>query len=78
MIKTLLRSEDVLEGRKKARAQEHSPRLAGGVLLAEEIRTEADGFASPSAKDTMLFAARTLERMAQVLEQRLEQSRQSD
>ena len=41
-------------------------------LMAEEIRTEADGFASQSAKDTMLFAARTLERMAKDLERRLE------
>jgi hypothetical protein len=40
--------------------------------MAEEIRTEADGFASASAKDTMLFAAKTLDRMANDLEGRLE------
>jgi len=41
-------------------------------LMAEELRTEADGFSSASAKDTMLFAARTLEQMAKDLERRLE------
>jgi hypothetical protein len=41
-------------------------------LMAEEPRTEADGFSSASAKDTMLFAARTLEQMAKDLERRLE------
>jgi len=37
-------------------------------LMAEEIRAEADDFASTSAKGTMLSAARTLERMARDLE----------
>ena len=37
-------------------------------LMAEELRTEADGFSSASAKDTMLFAARTLAKMANDLE----------
>jgi hypothetical protein len=41
-------------------------------LMAEEIRTEADDFASTSAKGTMLFAAQTLERMAKDLERRLD------
>jgi hypothetical protein len=41
-------------------------------LMAEELRTEADGFSSASAKDTMLFAARTLEQMAKDVERRLE------
>jgi hypothetical protein len=40
--------------------------------MGEELRTEADGFSSASAKDTMLFAARTLEKMAKDLERRLE------
>ena len=40
--------------------------------MAEELRTEADGFSSASAKDTMLFAARSLEKMAKDLERRLE------
>jgi hypothetical protein len=47
-------------------------------LMAEEIRTEADSFSSASAKDTMLFAARTLDRMARDLERRLEQYSPSD
>jgi hypothetical protein len=42
-------------------------------LMAKEMRTEADGFSSASAKSTLLFAARTLERMAKDLERRLEQ-----
>ena len=41
-------------------------------LMAEEIRTEADGFSSASAKATMFFAAKTLDQMAKDLEQRLE------
>jgi hypothetical protein len=40
-------------------------------LMAEEMRTEADGFASASAKETLFFAARALERMAADLERRL-------
>jgi hypothetical protein len=41
-------------------------------MMAEEMRTEADDFASASAKETLLFAARTLDRMANDLERRLE------
>jgi len=41
-------------------------------LMAEEIRTEADGFSSASAKHTMLYAARTLDRMARDMERWLE------
>jgi len=40
-------------------------------LLAEEIRTEADGFGSESARETMEIAARGWERLAEELEQRL-------
>jgi len=40
--------------------------------MAEEMRTEADGFASASAKETLLFAARALDRMAADMERRLE------
>jgi hypothetical protein len=39
-------------------------------LMAEEIRTEADGFSSASAKHTMLYAAQTLDQMAKDLERR--------
>ena len=41
-------------------------------LMAEEMRTEADGFSSASAKHTMLYAARTLDRMARDMERWLE------
>jgi hypothetical protein len=40
-------------------------------LMAEEIRTEADGFASDSAKETMRIAAQTWDHMAEELERRL-------
>ena len=40
-------------------------------LLAEEIRTEADNFASESAKETMEMAARRWEQLAEELEHRL-------
>jgi hypothetical protein len=40
-------------------------------LMAEEIRTEADGFASLSAKETLTNVALTYDRMAENLEKRL-------
>ena len=40
-------------------------------LVAEEIRTEADNFGSESAKETMEIAARSWERLAEELEQRM-------
>jgi hypothetical protein len=40
-------------------------------LMAEEVRTEADNFGSESAKETMEIAARSWERLAEKLEQRL-------
>ena len=43
-------------------------------LMAEEIRTEADGFSSASAKHTMLYAAQTLDRMATDMERCLEKT----
>ena len=43
-------------------------------LMAEEIRTEADGFSSASAKHTMLYAAQTLDRMARDMERCLEKT----
>lgn len=39
--------------------------------MAEEIRTEADGFASEGAKETMANVALTYDRMAENLERRL-------
>jgi hypothetical protein len=40
-------------------------------LVAEEIRTEADTFASEAAKETMEMAARSWEQLAEELEHRL-------
>jgi hypothetical protein len=40
-------------------------------LLAEEIRTEADNFASAAAKETMEVAARGWQQLAEELEHRL-------
>ena len=40
--------------------------------MAEEIRTEADGFSSASAKHTLHYAAQALDRMASNMERRLE------
>jgi hypothetical protein len=41
-------------------------------LMAEELRTEANGFSSASAKHTVLYAAQALDRMASDMERRLE------
>ena len=43
-------------------------------LMAEELRTEADGFSSASAKHTMLYAAQTLDRMAREMERCLQKT----
>jgi hypothetical protein len=40
-------------------------------LMAEEVRTEADGFSSASAKEAMHSVAETWDRMAEDLERRL-------
>jgi hypothetical protein len=40
-------------------------------LIAEEVRTEADDFSSPSAKATMFDVAATWDRMADNLERNL-------
>jgi hypothetical protein len=59
-------------GSEEAPARDAMDRVCWWRLMAEEIRTEADGFASASARDTMLFAARALDRMANDLERRLD------
>jgi hypothetical protein len=43
-------------------------------LMAEEIRTEDDGFSSTSAKHTLLHAAQTLDRMAKDMERWFEKN----
>jgi hypothetical protein len=56
----------------EAPARDAMDRVCWWRLMAEEIRTEADGFTSASARDTMLFDARALDRMANDLERRLD------
>jgi hypothetical protein len=46
--------------------------------MAEEIRTEAEGFGSPSAKETMRVAAETWDRMADNIERSLSGAPQPD
>jgi hypothetical protein len=45
-------------------------------LMAEEVRAEADGFKSPSARQTMRIVAQTWARLAEDLERRLARSSQ--
>jgi hypothetical protein len=44
-------------------------------IMAEEIRAEADGFATQSARETMQTVAETWDMMAENLERRLAQRR---
>ncbi len=53
---------------------ERSKQIEQWRRRAEEIRTVAENFVVPSAKDTMLKLARTYERLAGDLERRLRQS----
>ena len=59
-------------GSEENSAQGTMSKICWWRLMAEEIRTEADGFSSASAKHTMLYAAQTLDRMAKDMERRLE------
>ena len=61
-------------GSEEKSAQGSMSKVCWWRLIAEEIRTEADGFSSASAKHTLLYAARTLDRMARNMEQRLEKN----
>jgi len=61
-------------GSEEKSAQETMSRVCWWRLMAEEMRTEADGFSSASAKHTVLYAARTLDRMARDMERRLEKN----
>jgi hypothetical protein len=47
-------------------------------LIAEEIRTEAEGFGSTSAKETMRVAAESWDRMAESIERLLSGAPQPD
>ena len=59
-------------GSEENSAQGTMSKICWWRLMAEEIRTEAVGFSSASAKHTMLYAAQTLDRMAKDMERRLE------
>ena len=59
-------------GSEENSAQGTMSKICWWRLMAEEIRTEADGFSSASAKHTMLYAAQTLDRMPKDMERRLE------
>ena len=61
-------------GSEEISAQGSISKVCWWRLMAEEMRTEADGFSSSSAKHTLLYAARTLDRMARNMEQRLEKN----
>lgn len=59
-------------GSEEKSAQETMSKVCWWRLMAEEIRTEADGFSSASAKHTLFYAAQALDRMASNMERRLE------
>jgi hypothetical protein len=61
-------------GSEEKSAQGSMSKICWWRLMAEEIRTEADGFSSASAKHTLLYAAQTLDRMARDMERWLEKS----
>jgi hypothetical protein len=61
-------------GSEETSAQGTISKVCWWRLMAEEIRTEADGFSSASAKHTMLYAAQTLDRMARDMERRWEKN----
>ena len=59
-------------GSEEISAQGSMSKVCWWRLMAEEIRTEADGFSSASAKHTLHYAAQALDRMASNMERRLE------
>ena len=61
-------------GSEEKSAQGTMSKVCWWRLMAEEIRTEADGFDSASAKHTLLCAAQTLDRMARDMERCLEKT----
>ena len=64
-------SESDIVNSEPSRLLESMERACWWRLMAEEIRTEADGFASEAAKDTLTNVALTYDRMAENLEGRL-------
>ena len=68
-------SESEFVNFERPRLLETMERACWWRLMAEEIRTEADGFTSDAAKETMANVALTYDRMAEDLEKRLENRR---
>jgi hypothetical protein len=64
-------SESEFVNSERPRLLETMERACWWRLMAEEIRTEADGFASEVARETMANVALTYDRMAEHLEKRL-------
>ena len=64
-------SESEFVNYERPRLLETMERACWWRLMAEEIRAEADGFASEGAKETMANVALTYDRMAEDLEKRL-------
>jgi len=64
-------SESEFVNSERPRLLETMERACWWRLMAEEIRTEADGFASVAAKETLADVALTYDRMADHLERRL-------
>ena len=64
-------SESDFVNSEPTRLLESMERACRWRLMAEEIRTEADGFVSEGAKETMADVALTYDRMADDLERRL-------
>ena len=68
-------SESDFVNSEPTRLLESMERACRWRLMAEEIRTEADGFVSEGAKETMADVALTYDRMADDLERRLGNTR---
>jgi len=71
-------SESEFVNSEQPRLLETVERACWWRLMAEEIRTEADGFTSDAAKETMADVALTYDRMADDLERRLGNLRYQD
>ena len=69
------RFEAGVVGGKSARPRQTMEQVCWWRLTAEEIRAEADGFTSSSARETMSQIALSYDRMAEDLEKRLGESR---
>jgi hypothetical protein len=71
-------SQNRLPRQKPPRPRETMEQVCRWRLTAEEIRSEADGFGSRSARETMSQIALSYDRLAEDLEKRLRESRYHD